>query len=120
MSDNKPVEQFVFSVLDQIRSGVAKAQESGQVDGFQVNPGGLVLKDQSGVLSLSQDGFICGKVEFDLSVAVEEAAEASGGLKLTLFGEGLSFGGKVNDKSGTVHKVKFFVPVEYPKLEKDS
>lgn len=114
MSDDRQVESFVFTVLDQIRTGIENAQHASKGGSFKVNPDGVVLKDQSGVLSISENGVVCTKVSFDMSVTVESGTDVDGGLKLSLFGQGLSAAGKKSNKGSTVHKVTFFVPVEFP------
>ena len=113
MADDKQVEAFVYTVLDQIRTGVEKAQKASSGGSFKVNPDGVVLRDQNGVLSISEDGVICTKVSFDMSVSAETSTAVEGGLKLTLFGHGVSGSATKNGKGNTVHKVSFFVPVEF-------
>ena len=54
MEDNKQIQDFVYSVLDQIKSGIEMAQNASEHSTYVVNPGNLVIKDHAGVLSLSK------------------------------------------------------------------
>ncbi len=50
-------------------------------------------------------------VEFDIAVTAEETAGAEAGVKVL----GLSIAGDLGGKSGTVSRVKFRVPIEWPR-----
>ncbi len=107
------LKRFVSSSLQQIFEGIAEAQKS-VPDGGKICP---VIKRQTGIDStpMSTDGIPVEFFEFDVAVSVDESSGKDGSISIA-FGA-LKLGGSGNTATGneTVSRIKFRVPVQFPK-----
>ena len=112
----RPMElkQFVTETLRQILEGVAEtenveeAPKPGRVNPPLSTPDGTLESWKQPVTTYGQPVYL---VEFDIAVTVDERADAKAGLKVL----GIGIGGELAERSETVNRIKFSVPVEYPR-----
>ncbi len=113
------LKDFVSKTLSQIVEGIKEVQagqtdveSSGRIAGrvnppLMTAPGGL---ERKGVWVTDLE-IPVEFVEFDIAVTAEETAGAEAGVKVL----GLSIAGDLGGKLGTVSRVRFRVPIEWPR-----
>ena len=109
------LKDFVAETLTQITKGVEEAQNQLR----ESNPNACInphmTKDDT-------DKWVTGgrrknveMVDFDVAVTVKEGTETKGGMGLVVAGLfNLETGGKSNQASGTVSRVRFKIPAAFP------
>jgi hypothetical protein len=109
-------KEFVSKTLSQIIDGIKEVQAN-QLGENESESGGQRIGQVNPPISGPRQGMITRSgeqvefVEFDMAVTAEETASAGAGVKVI----GFSVGGDLGEKSGTVSRVKFRVPVEWPR-----
>jgi hypothetical protein len=113
------LQAFVRNALVQIVEGIKGAQDataesmSGGSRKGRINPSIASLQGdmaKQGFL-VSSNGEPVRLVEFDVAVTVEEKAGAETGIKVL----GLSIGGDLQNKEASTSRLRFAVPIEYPR-----
>jgi hypothetical protein len=110
------LKQFVTETLLQIASGIEDAQEKLQEVGSAARINTSVTKDDSGNLVTGGRRHSVEFVEFDVAILANSGTETKAGVGLTVASLlNLSAGGKSNQSQGTESRIKFKVPVAFPK-----
>ena len=114
------LQEFVKTTLTEIMDGIREAQDSGIEKSAvpqtgeqpgQINPSHQIMGDSKQPFYVSQRGEYVHFVEFDIAVVAEESAEAKAGVRVL----GLGVGGDLASRESSVSRVKFSVPVEWPR-----
>lgn len=112
------VKEFVSETLKQVIEGVKDAQPRATELGGAVNPKGLrYLDGSSGAVQHQETTRIGQEIEFDIAVTVAETDEAKGGLGLMIATFGLGAQVKTSSAEQLVNRIKFRIPVIFPKSE---
>ena len=123
------LEEFVKITLEQIISGVKKAQESTKLqnkhpsDADLVNPAIMYSADSvpKGKYFATVQRNLIHFVEFDVAVSADSSTEAKGGFSLKVAGlGGIGVGAGGTEKESTISRVKFNVPIQLPKSEDEN
>ena len=111
------LQEFVTTALKQIVDGVRDAQSSISGDG-EINPHlwshGRKEAASHGILE-STGGKWVHLVEFDVAVTAGEATGNRGGIGVVVGAVALGSQRTANAESSTVSRIKFSVPVAYPR-----
>ena len=110
------LKEFVTETLLQIAAGIEAAQgkllESGS--GARINTS--VTRDDSGSLVTGGRRHSVEFVEFDVAILANTGTETKAGIGLTVASlVNLGASGRSNQSQGTESRIKFKVPVAYPK-----
>lgn len=112
------IRDFISETLSAIVEGIKDAQPKVQEAGGAVNPKGCsYLNASSGTIMHKETTRIGQDVEFDIAVTVEEKTQSGGDMGVSIPIMKASFGGGSETQSGNVNRVKFKVPVIFPKSE---
>ena len=99
-------------MLDGVRDASKSQKDLG--DGGQINPHGTTPKE--GQLSLSTETRTpIRDVEFDVAVTVSKGSETKGGVLVVVGPWTLGSSGKSDSSSNSVSRVRFTVPIGYPR-----
>ena len=116
------LREFVSAALQQVIAGIEDAQAVVEGDG-EINPNiwNSQRQDAAKHKILESDG---GKwihlVEFDVAVTVAESTGTKGGIGLVVGPVALGSKGESNAQSSSVSRIKFEVPVAYPKKKRSA
>jgi hypothetical protein len=109
------IKEFVSSTILQIMEAVAESQEQAVALGGYVNPTAHSMPKDGAHIGFTATGQVIYAIDFDVAVTVasESGTEAGGRLQVASI---VSIGakGKGSDKSETMSRVKFAVPVMLP------
>lgn len=120
------LEEFVKISLEQIISGVKKAQESTKLpnkhpsEADLVNPAIMYSADSApkGKYFATTQRNLVHFVDFDVAVSAEDSTEAKGRFSLKVAGlGGVEAGAGGSEKSTSISRVKFSVPIQLPKTD---
>ena len=106
--------EFVNQTLSQIVHGIGKAQGS-TVHRNGINPTVAVYNKTNALMCMSDDGRWIKDVEFDVAVTTEDVHGSKKGLGIFVASIGAGIQGTSEQKSVIVSRIKFSVPVVYPK-----
>lgn len=110
------LKQFVTEALLQIASGIEDAQAKMQEAGSGARINTSVTKDDSGNLVTGGRRHSVEFVEFDVAILANSGTETKAGVGLTVASLlNLNAGGRSNQSQGTESRIKFKVPVAFPK-----
>ena len=117
------LEEFVETALQQIISGVKKAQQATRLPGKHaseadaVNPAVMYAAGSApkGKYFATMGRNIVHFVDFDVAVTTDSSSEAKAGLNLKVAGIGFGGGGGVADRDSVVSRIRFQVPIVLPK-----
>lgn len=110
------LKDFVTEALLQIAGGIEAAQSKLQESGSAARINTSVTRDDSGSLVTGGRRHSVESVEFDVAILANSGAETRAGVGLTVASLlNLNAGGKSNQSQGTESRIKFKVPVVYPK-----
>lgn len=116
------LEEFVETSLNQIISGVKKAQQSTRLPGKHkseanvINPEIMYGADSApkGKYFATVKRNLVHFVDFDVAVTTDSSTEAKAGANLKIAGIGFGGSGGVTDKDSVVSRIKFQVPITLP------
>jgi len=110
------LKEFVTETLLQIASGIEAAQTELQDSGSAARINTSVTRDNSGTLVTGGRRHSVEFVEFDVAILANSGTETKAGVGLTVASLlSLNAGGKSNDSHGTESRIKFKVPIAYPR-----
>jgi hypothetical protein len=110
------LKEFVTEALLQIAGGIEAAQNKLQEAGSAARINTSVTRDESGSLVTGGRRHSVEFVEFDVAILANSGTETKAGVGLTVASLlNLSAGGRSNQSQGTESRIKFKVPVAYPK-----
>jgi len=103
------LKEFISSALLSVVNGVKDANS--EIDCFELSGSVHSRKDVDGA-----------KVDFDLSVVVEQShekgSEKGGGVKIQILSAGINLQNKENEKNQSVQSIKFSVFISDEKIKK--
>lgn len=105
------LDKFVSKTLSMISKGVAEAQNECLKYGVIVNDAPNSMHRETGVYGSNFS--ILQKVEFDVAITTEDSSNGEG--KISVLGIGV--GGGTQSKDTYSSRIKFNVPVSFPKHE---
>jgi hypothetical protein len=112
------LQDFISGTLKELMDGVKNAQKYAAVSGGAINPKGLVyLKESSGVVQHRETSRIGQEIEFDIEVTASEEKKTKGGAGVLISIVGLGVQGQSGAENRSVNRIKFKVPVIFPKGE---
>jgi len=123
------LEEFVKVSLEQIISGVKKAQESTKLpdkhssEADLINPAIMYSADSApkGKYFATMQRNLVHFVEFDVAVSADNTTEAKGGFSLKVAGlGGVEAGAGGSETSSSISRVKFSVPLQLPKSDHEN
>jgi hypothetical protein len=110
------LRQFVTETLLQISGGIEDAQQRLQAEGSTTRINTSMTKDDTGNLVTGGRRHSIEYVDFDVAILANSGTETKAGVGLTVASLlSLGAGGKSNQSQGTESRVKFRVPVAFPK-----
>jgi hypothetical protein len=113
------LEDFITSTLKDVINGVKGAQKHAEECGGAINPKGLqYLTGSSGTIQHKETSRIGTDIEFDIEVLVTKQKGSKGKLSVsipTVVDAGV--GGQSGTENRSINRVKFKVPVIFPKGE---
>ena len=110
------LKEFVTEALLQISSGIEDAQRKLQEGGSTTRINASMTKDDTGNLVTGGRRHAIEYVEFDVAILASSGTETKAGVGLTVASLlNLSAGGKSNESKGMESRIKFRVPVAFPK-----
>jgi hypothetical protein len=108
------LKTFVAETLKQIVEGIVIAQQDVKEKGAKVNPG--QIRSDGSLIKISDGGpYNVQMVDFDVSLTESKGDEAKGGIGVFFGSVGLGAQGKYETGSSSMNKVKFSVPVMFPR-----
>ncbi len=114
------LQDFISGTLKELVDGVKEAQPYVEKNGGAINPIGLLyLKDSAGVVQHLETSRIGQEVEFDLEVIVSEEKNKEGAGSISIPYTTIGIKGVILKKvqNRSVNRVKFKIPVIFPKGE---
>ena len=112
------LKDFIKETLAQIIEGVKSAQEAVKESG-EINPNQAVYgKDIHERTVRDVNGQIIHMVDFDVSVSSAEGSELKGGGGIVIGPVKIGANGSISEKGTSENRVKFQVPISYPKFNK--
>ncbi|MBV6831148.1 hypothetical protein [Xanthomonas euvesicatoria] len=110
------LREFVTEALLQVSRGIEDAQVKLQEAGSTSRINASMTKDDTGALVVGGRRHAIEFVEFDVAILANSGTETKAGIGLTVASLlNLNAGGKSNESKGTESRVKFRVPVAFPK-----
>jgi hypothetical protein len=110
------LRQFVTETLIQISGGIEDAQQRLQSEGSTTRINTSMTKDDSGNLVTGGRRHSIEYVDFDVAIVANTGTETKASIGLTVASlVNLGAGGKSNQSQGIESRVKFRVPVAFPK-----
>lgn len=111
------LKEFVATALTQIFEGIQDAQARTLGNG-EINPGlvgGMRLElAKQGIFMSAGDGWVR-SVEFDVAVTIGASEGLTGGMGLVVGPFVIGAKGEAESQSSTISRIRFAVPVAYPK-----
>ena len=111
------LEDYIAETLQQIVSGVAKAQELTADHGAHVNPylrGNVTINSSVGLIPTAAQGLYAQLVHFDVALTIKEGTGTKGGIGVATGIVNLGSAGKSSNENTTLNHVKFTVPLALP------
>ena len=105
------LDKFVSKTLSMISKGVAEAQKECREYGVVVNDAPSTMHRDTGVYGSNYS--ILQTVEFDVAITTEDSSNGEG--KISVMGIGVGGGNQSKDTYSS--RIKFNVPVSFPKGE---
>lgn len=110
------LKEFVTEALLQVAEGIEAAQAELQETGSGARINTSVTRDDSRTLVAGGRRHSVEFVEFDVAILANSGTETKAGVGLTVASLlNLSAGGRSNQSQGTESRIKFKVPVVFPK-----
>ncbi|HGM6069580.1 TPA: hypothetical protein ACKP39_003286 [Stenotrophomonas maltophilia] len=110
------LKDFVTEALLQISGGIEDAQRRLREGGSTTRINTSMTKDDAGTLVTGGRRHSIEYVEFDVAILANSGTETKAGIGLTVASLlNLSAGGKSNESEGTESRIKFRIPVAFPK-----
>ena len=106
------IDDFVATSLEQIISGVRRAQKATMESGARINP--QVESALASHLDF-ESGTVLQDVVFDIAVTAQEGAKSGAGLRVAAFGIGGGVEAGSDKQHSAVSRIKFIVPIVLPK-----
>jgi hypothetical protein len=111
------LKDFVSNTLNEIVEGIVAAQEFGRERGALVNPKGLTGLKTSVTYWDSATGTAPEQVEFDVAITAGEGKGTKGGIGVFVGSFALGSQGESESSKSSVSRVKFSIPVHFPRTE---
>jgi hypothetical protein len=112
------LKDFVSETLRQILGGVKEAQVFATEHGGKVVPQRIAFRTDQGLqLWDKQDGTPIQMIEFDVAVTATEGTATKGGIGVFVGAIGLGSQGQSSATNQSVSRIKFTVPVQFPKQQ---
>ncbi len=112
------IRDFISETLSEIAEGIKSAQPRVKAAGGAVNPMGCNYPNsEKYVLQHKATSRIGDNVEFDIAVTVEERTKSGGEMGVAIPVIKASIGGGSEAQTGSVNRVKFKIPVIFPKSD---
>ncbi|MFH1719034.1 MAG: hypothetical protein ABIF19_16900 [Planctomycetota bacterium] len=110
------LKEFVTEALLQIAGGIEAAQNKLHESGSAARINTSVSRDDSGTLVTGGRRHSVEFVEFDVAILANSGTEIKAGVGLTVASLlSLNAGGRSNESHGSESRIKFKIPVAYPK-----
>lgn len=110
------MQQFVEETIKAVMLGIKASQRHASEAGGKVVPSNMFYHEVPGLI-WDKDHMLVDRIEFDVAVTVSEGDSLEGNAGIKVWGLGAGVKGKEDNKNETVSKVKFNVPVVYPKQD---
>ena len=119
------LEEFIKVSLEQIVSGVSRAQDNTKIDSKNpakanlINPKVMNNADSApkGKYFTTQERNLVHFVDFDVAVSAENQIGGEGGFKLSVAGiTDVKMGGSGSSSESVVSRIKFQVPIQFPNI----
>jgi hypothetical protein len=116
------LKDFVKESLVQISQGISEANIALEGTGAVINPQNIRINSENSQaygrtdFSAKEDprSRVVEKVDFDVSVVVEQGEQTKAGIKLSVASIGLGAGGQSSSADRSESRIKFSVPVVFP------
>ena len=111
------LEDYIAETLQQIVSGVAKAQEIATKHGASVNPylrGNSTVNSAVEMIPTATSGVYAQLVHFDVALTVKDGTGTKGGIGVAAGIINLGSAGQSSNENTAVNHVKFTVPIALP------
>ena len=110
------LNEFITESLNQVFAGISDAKKTAAAHGFQVNPWITSGKsDTTGVLVDRETKTPVQIVEFDVAVTTVESEQSKAGAGLFVAGLGLGGQLRADETNTIVSRIKFSVPIAFPR-----
>ncbi len=110
------LKDFVSETLRQVLGGIKEAQSFASEHGGKIMPERIAFRTDQGLqLWDKNDGTPIHMIEFDVAVTTTEGTATKGGIGVFVGAIGLGSQGQSNASNQSVSRIKFSVPVQYPK-----
>ena len=115
------LEDFISQTLREILVGIKQAQAFAEENGGEIVPPKIRFRTDQGLQLYDQtDGTPVEKIEFDVAVTATEGTSTKGGIGVFVGAVGLGSQGQSNASNQSVSRIKFSVPVMFPKQKRNS
>ena len=112
------VSATLLEILEGVKNAQGKAKNFGAIISPELGPQAQGALQSKGV-QISNTLQVIEFVEFDVSITTSENTEAdnnlNAGIKIQIFNVGASANEKTSNNSQSQHKIKFKVPLVYPR-----
>jgi hypothetical protein len=113
------LQDFISETLREILAGIREAQAFSAANGGAVMPAKVTFRTDQGLPMWDKtDGTPVQMIEFDVAVTTAEGTATKGGVGVFVGAVGLGSQGQSNASNQSVSRIKFSVPVIFPKQEK--
>lgn len=106
---------FIAETIKSILDGIKQAQEYAKLSGGTIVPSELNFKSDLPGTHWDDDGVIMEKIDFDVAVTVTDTNTKEGKAGISVWGIGAGIKGQENSKNESISRIKFSIPVIYPK-----
>ena len=119
------LKEFISQSLQEIALGMLEADKAlaNQTNAI-VNPADVLVNSESSQAygrtrastdaRPSRDSRIVERIDFDVSVTVQEGSEAGGGIKVSVMNFGVGANAKTDTRTAAESRIKFSVPMVFP------
>ncbi len=110
------LQDFISETLREILGGIREAQAFAAETGGRVMPANATFRSDQGLLMWDKtDGTPIQMIEFDVAVTTIEGTATKGGIGVFVGAIGLGSQGQSTATNQSVSRIKFSVPVVFPK-----
>jgi len=110
--------EFVKESIKQLIDGIVEAQEYAATKKAAINPLGLIRTEKRGfIVGTSEENPIPQEIDFDIAVSVTEGGEIKAGVGVFAGALGLGTQAKNQDSNTVANRIKFSVPIMFPRQE---
>jgi len=110
------LQQFISKTLKDIIDGITDAQKYASEKGAEINPTiESPNADNKRILYNYSQGLVVSEIEFDVAVTTSDEKKTQGGISVFAGAINLGSRGQSEAQNTSVSRIKFSIPIQFPK-----